>query len=209
MSTTFEAFPRTRELPSFRAVLERSTRELHGFLASIDIDHRPQIHARLQRNSDRSHVAFGLDDPLRWDEDVYAWFMVGDVPGGTDAYFRGDPAAFTKMWGREFHGPRYDGLRPVIDECLAVRHSWSFRRSAGQSCTINLAYGLIAGSLAALTDGLVHSDDRAWEWERLPARPDDFLRFYFRPELALTPEMREWSKRCLGQIEGELEAAAP
>ncbi len=35
-----------------------------------------------------------------------------------------------------------------------------------------------------LTDGIVHSDDGAWNYNSLPARSSEFLESYFRPELA-------------------------
>jgi hypothetical protein len=37
MSTTFEVYPRTKALPSFSAIVDRSTEELHRFLDSVGI----------------------------------------------------------------------------------------------------------------------------------------------------------------------------
>jgi hypothetical protein len=79
MSTTFEVYPRTRELPTFAELLDRSTKELHAFLDSVGVSARPRIDVRLQRRSDHAHQAFALGDPLRWDAEMYAWFTVGDV----------------------------------------------------------------------------------------------------------------------------------
>jgi hypothetical protein len=67
-----------------------------------------------------------------------------------------------------------------------------------------VAYGLIAASLAAIRDGFLTSDDSAWDWQRLPALPDEFLAWYSRPEKAIGENFREWSKRCLGHLAKEL-----
>jgi hypothetical protein len=208
MSTTFNVYPRAKDLPSFAMIVERATKELHRFLESVGIRARPDIHVRLQRCEDHVHLPFSLHDPARWDRDTYAWFMVGDVPGGTDAYFDDDADEIRRRWDGEFDDPKCKRIEPLIRECVRTGRRWWFRRSAGQPAAINLAYGLIAGSLAAITDGFVYSDDSAWDWERMPARPAEFLSWYFRPEQALEEKYREWSRRCLDYLPEELEGAS-
>jgi hypothetical protein len=208
MSTTFDVYPRTKQLPSFAAIIDASTRELHRFLESINIRARPLVHLRIQRCEDDSHVPFSLDDPARWEKDTYAWFMVGETPGGTDAYFNDDQAGIQERWDDGFDDPRRKRLEPLIRECIATGRRWWFRRSAGQPAIINVAYGLLAASLAAITDGFVTSDDSAWDWQRLPALPDEFFSWYFRPEKAIGENFREWSQRCLNSLPGELEGPA-
>jgi hypothetical protein len=44
MSTTFAVYSRSRDFPTFQELLDRSTNELHGFLASVGISARPQVH---------------------------------------------------------------------------------------------------------------------------------------------------------------------
>jgi hypothetical protein len=107
--------------------------------------------------------------------------MVGDVPGGSDAYFDDDHVQIQDRWADGFDDPRRKRLEPPIRECIGTGHRCRIRRSAGQPAVINLAYGLIASSLAAITDGFLTSDDSASDWQRLPALPDDFLAWYFRP----------------------------
>jgi hypothetical protein len=205
MSTTFDVYPRTKDLPSFAAIIDRSTEELHRFLDSVGIKARPLIHLRIQRCDGDSHVPFSLDSPAQWAEDAYAWFMVGDVPGGSDAYFDNDRVQIVERWEGGFNDPRRKRLEPLIRQCIATGHRWWFRRSAGQPAVINVAYGLIAASLAAITDGFLTSDDSAWDWERLPAVPHEFLDWYFRPEYAIAENFREWSQRCLGDLADELD----
>ncbi|WFR56233.1 hypothetical protein QA584_21845 [Anaerocolumna sp. AGMB13025] len=43
-----------------------------------------------------------------------------------------------------------------------------------------LCYGFLAATLARLTTGVVYSDDGAWDYNKFPAEPLDFMRLYFR-----------------------------
>lgn len=204
MSVTFDVFPRSVVVPTFAALLERSTEELHRFSSSVGVVARPRIQLQIRRREGDARVEHSPHDPARWSKRDYAWFTVGNVPGGTDAYYSDDAAAIASLWEGPFDDPKCYRMESLIRECAAVGHYWTFRRSAGQSAVVNLAYGLIAGCLAELTDGFVYSIDSAWDWERMPARPDDFLRFYFRPEDALDERHREWSRRCIEQLGAEL-----
>jgi hypothetical protein len=60
---------------------------------------------------------------------------------------------------------------------------------------------------AGITDGVLTSDDSAWDWQRLPALADEFLAWYFRPENAIGEDFRQWSQRCLGCLAEELEGS--
>jgi len=206
MGTTFDVYPRTKHLPSFATIIDCSTKELHNFLESVDIGARPAIHLRLQRCDDNSQVPFSLDDPARWAKDNYAWFMIGKVPGGTDAYYDDDAAEIQEIWEGAFDDPQCKRLEPLIRECISTGHRWWFRRSAGQPAIVNIAYGLMAASLASITGGFLHSEDSAWDWQRMPALPSEFLSWYFRPAKAIGNNFREWSARCLGYLPEELDA---
>jgi hypothetical protein len=149
-------------------------------------------------------VPFSLDDPARWNKETYAWFMVGNVRGGTDAYSDDDANEIREYWDDEMANPRCIRFESIIRESVEIGHRWSFRRSAGQPAVINLAYGLIAGSLAAITNGIVHSIDSAWDYEKLPASPEEFLSWYFRPEQTANQKSQAWSRECLARLAVEL-----
>jgi hypothetical protein len=204
MSTTFEVYPATAEIPTFAAVLKRSAYELHRFLDSVGISARPSIQLSLRRKVDDSLISIDLKSPARWAEDTYAWFRFGNVPGGTDAYFEADADQIRDMWESERTLARYAPFQTAIDKAIDVGHCWTFRRSMGQNAITNVGYGIIAGSLAALTDGFVHSLDSAWDFTQLPAYPSEFLAKYFRPEATSDANFRDWSERCIGHLADEL-----
>lgn len=125
----------------------------------------------------------------------YAWFIVPPVKGGTDAYFR----RAVNYWSDEeiAINPR---RAEVADSCRRYGYRWSFRRSASQPAAINVAYGLIAATLAELTEGLIDSSDGAWDKARLPATTDDFFTWYMPPELALKADYATWAARCIAGL---------
>lgn len=205
MSTTFDVYPISQKIPTFSAILERATPELHRFLGSVGVKARPPIHVRLQRKVDHAHLPFDLHGPACWDKDVYAWFTVGEIPGGTDVYYDDSTEDIRVSWEEELENPKYNHFEATIRQAMQVGHSWSFRRSAGQWATTNIAYGLIAASFADLTQGFIHSIDSAWDWDRLPAYPADFLKWYFRPEFALEEDFRAWSEGCIDSLPEELD----
>jgi hypothetical protein len=43
-----------------------------------------------------------------------------------------------------------------------------------------------------------------WGFDRMPARPADFLRWYFRPEMTEDVGKREWARRCIQSLPDEL-----
>ena len=195
MSTTFEVYPATRDLPTFAGLLEASLPLLHERLARYGIDARPEIEVRIQDCKTHHPVAFDFDDPLRWNDDTCAWFEIVGVAGGTDAYFEPMDDLTKEVWDEFLTEDHFKPYAAHARRCLAMDHYWSFRRSMGQPGIINLAYGILAGCLANLTDGLVTSDDSAWDWSLMPATGPEFLDFYFVPERTTDLSSKEWANR--------------
>lgn len=203
MSTTFEVYPGSDRVPSFQELLDRTQNELHRFLDLIDIAARPLINVALQKAGVQEPSPLNKQGPLIWPEDTFALFFVPGSSGGTEVDYRPVDELTQLCWEEELDIPRFQLREELIRQCLETGHFWSFRRSVGQPAIINLTYGLLAGCLAELTGGLVFSNDSAWEWERMPALPAEFLSYYFVPELALTEPYRDWSERCIISLRQE------
>jgi hypothetical protein len=204
MSTTFEVFPTTDHIPTFRRLLDTATGHLSEFLRSYGITQPAPLAVTLRRaEPDHPVVPFDTGGPAWWPEDCYAWFHVPGVGGGTDAYAcpmddvgRGSIRDIRMKNLHDFEEP--------VTAALRIGRYWSFRRSAGQPAIVNIGYGILAGSLAQLTDGIIFSADGAWDYKRLPARPDLFLSTYFRPELNREWREYNWVKDCISWLPEEL-----
>lgn len=198
MSTSFDVFPRSDRLPAFADLLTRASGHLSAFLREIQVRASPRISVQLHQLKPDRVLPLDLASPAKWNMAQYAWFIVPPIRGGTDAYFR-DAG---KYWSDEdiAINPR---RAEVADSGRQYGYRWSFRRSASQPGAINVAYGLIAASLAELTNGLIDLSDGAWDKARLPATADDFFTWYMRPELALETDYATWAARCIAGLRTE------
>ena len=203
MSTTFDVFPHEAKLPSFGVLVEHAMPQIRGYLDRHGIRKCPPLCFDVRDNTHKSQ-GYTQDSPTWWAEGHYAWFFFDGLPGGTDAYWLRIDDLMHEFWTYEkTERQRSKQMAAYIDECLAIGYRWYFRRSAGQPALINLAYGYLAASLAELTDGLIFSDDSAWDYERFPCRASEFYDFYFEPDMAIGSNCREWSERCLEWLREE------
>ncbi len=205
MSTTFDVYPKLSKIPSFQEILDLSSARLSEYLIDHGISAQPKIDVVLLSRRRDQPKPFDLNSPARWGASEYAWFYVESAPGGTDAYFQMNEEIDYEIWDEEISiNSRAAEKKTLIKECLINGYQWSFRRSAGQPAIINLAYGMIAASLAELTEGFITSIDSAWDYERFPATAQEFFSWYFHPDKAIKPTYAEWATKCIKVIVEEM-----
>lgn len=192
MSTSFEVYPKTSFIPSFQDIIDLFTIKLHKFLDDFEINYKPQISVRL--NSVKSHDAkpFNLHAVAKWDDSTYAWFQAPSLVGGTDVYFE-QLSSLDRYFWREVINENNQAIenKELIQACLSNGYYWTFSRAGGQPAIIHLAYGIIAASLAYLTQAFIYSDDETWDYKRFPATAIEFFSWYFRPEIAIDTRHKE------------------
>jgi hypothetical protein len=147
------------------------------------------------------HVTFDMSSPAIWKADTeYAWFTVNKEPGGCDAYFHNIGQLDWERWNDEFSlNTRAKKFEMQIRKCLEAGAYWVFRRSAGQGAIINLSYGLIAAAYAKITNGIVFTDDSAWDYDMFPTSANQFLQDYFNTSY-VKQDYANWAKECLEAI---------
>ncbi|GGO40207.1 hypothetical protein [Deinococcus humi] len=207
MSTTFDVYPGSVEVPFTREVLALGASKLWAYLTSIGIDEHPQVHVKLLARGNHQKKGLILDAPFAWPEDQYMWFTVGDGQGGTDAYcecLEVDEGFDFSTHGLPFSQVQMDDLA-LFETARIGGRWWYFRRSAGQPALVNVLYGCLASALAALTHGVVYSSDSAWDYTRFPAQSAEFDRWFMRPEHALGADFREWAQRIQEALIRELQ----
>ena len=184
MSTTFDIYPSNDRIPTFDEVLKRTTSEYHDFLAEINIQCKPKILAKILNLESNIAKEYKLNDPFYWTDESYLWVQVEGISGGTDGYMWEIEPDDREGWEEDILSmERCKPIRAKIETCIAQKYRWNFRRSAGQPGAINILYGVLSGSLAAITEGIVYSDDSAWDYEKMPIQGKEFLNAYYRPHL--------------------------
>ncbi len=185
MSTTFEVYPGSEDIPSFSELLYHTEKEVNNYLRSMGVNRDLKVNVEIQSIKDHSKIPFQLTDRMIWDDSAYAWFYIKDIPGGTDTYFyRHDDMDTEFLTDEIITNPNFQKHQNIIINNIKLGYNWSFRRSVGQPSIIALCYGFLAATLAKLTKGIVYTDDGAWDYEKFPADPDEFMHWYFRLEHA-------------------------
>lgn len=183
MSYIFEVYPSTNQIPSFNKVMELSNQYLAEALKKFEIRQTFSINVSVCNHNDRTVVSTGGEQPAIWTEEEYAWFLLSDNSGGCDAYCYTVDEETYELWEENFRITEH--MRPYeqqMKNCLETGIYWRFRRSAGQPASLNLAYGMIAAAFAHLTNGLIYTDDGAWDFKMFPTSAEVFLQHYFDPE---------------------------
>jgi len=200
MSTTFDVYTSTMNIPTFDEILLLSNQYLLEFLVRHGVHSKYTIGVVVRKNKTNDLVEVELAKQATWASDEYAWFVIDGQPGGCDAYVNEIDELRCECWEGEFKlNERAKKIEKQMRECIDVGFFWSFRRSMGQPAIINLLYGLIAAAFGELTKGFVFSDDGAWDYDMFPITADGFLKNYFNSNYS-KPDYADWAKRCIDTI---------
>ena len=200
MSTTFEVYTPTTNIPTFNEVILLSNQYLLEFLTKHDIYDEYLIDVVINKNKTHKRVTFNKSNPATWEISEYAWFTVNKIPGGCDAYVDKIEQIDWERWDDEFmSNERSKKIESQMRKCLNVGYNWRFRRSAGQPAIINLSYGLMAAAFAKLVNGYIFSDDSAWDYSMFPTTHDVFLQNYFNP-CYVNPDDADWARKNIEWI---------
>jgi hypothetical protein len=205
MSANFYVYPSIEYIPNYRELLVLGNENINKFLNQLGGLREVILDVELHNTKDHSKINFSIDDKLIINEEYYAWFWIKGVQGGTDFYFYKTNDLDKVSWQEEYKSnKKAQQLKKKIDRGLEIGHHWSFRKSAGQPGIIRLSYGLLAASLAKVTDGIIFSDDGAWEYSCFPALADDFFEWYFKPQFATENDDKLLTQECIKLIYKEL-----
>jgi hypothetical protein len=205
MSTTFDVLPGNDFIPTFQEVIDLANNRLKKYLSEQGVINEAKIMVQLRKNDENIIVESVLDNQIKWNEDFYAWFYIDGIPGGTDTYFQHFDDLDIEAWNEELKiNHKVQTHADTLKQSLDIGHYWKFRRSAGQPGIVCLVYGLIAASVCKLTEGLIYSDDGAWDYKLFPSNAEDFFSWYFMPNLTSNQEYKDWAKVCITSIYDEL-----
>ncbi|WP_227428922.1 hypothetical protein [Psychrobacter sp. I-STPA6b] len=219
MSTCIEVLPvRTLDI-SFDKVLSLSEKNINAFLASIGVHYQIELVAYIHAQDESYQYEVRPNQPFFWKDTEYLWLTIKGVQGGTDGYcypIIDNDDKIEPYWKLDYlkeeilakHSKsgvmdKTDDMADTIKGIEKHNQSWTFRRSAGQSAIICISYGLIACAVAELTDGILFSDDGAWDYHYFPCDYSEFLAVYFRPDKTNNQDCQKWAIRCIEQVQKE------
>lgn len=200
MSTTFDVFPKTEFIPTYEELFKRASINLQSYLTGIGAQLELELTYKQLKISDNEIVnSITSKSPYLTNHEHYVWIQFVGIEGGIDAYFDFTDKDILEELVEGNH--LKESMIEEIKMSSIQGYYWSFRRSAGQPELINLFYGIIASTLAEITDGIVFSGDSAWEYEALPVKGKEFLAIYMNPEQILNDvEFKDLAKECISSL---------
>jgi hypothetical protein len=198
MSTTFDVYPTMAIEVTAGAVIDSVTEAFHKRIRLQGMSFEPEL-TLSRRDSDHTyfHDLTG-SDPFICSENEYIWLSINQVSGGTDIYFRNDVHDDPELRDDLIKELEARGNLAAEDRRILsdFDHWFQFRRSMGQPGSINILYGIAAGCLADLTNGLADSMDGAWDHLKMPMKGFNLVNEHMN--VAYTDDQRliEWSVAC-------------
>jgi len=206
LSTTFEVYPGQGGIPTFQQLLTRTTKHFCNQLEAANFPLEPELCFKLVN-------AFNYDQPvsrcapLLWQENQYAWFYLRGLTGGIEVNRLRMESVDRENWRETLEFTSQDEeQQDFFGNCLANGHYWSLRMGK-QPAAVGLLHGLLAGSLAELTEGFIWTDDGAWDYDRFPATSQELFACFLRPEMAIGPEFRSLALQSWLHIPGQVQTA--
>lgn len=197
MSTSFDVFPTQKKIPKCDKIIEYSVRLFSEFLKREEIEYDIKISTREITADDEVYLnpAFlvSKDDNctafnLNQEGEVYVFFhkltefdkafLTEDLQGNMNA----------------------QSLKNKIDANLEVGYCWNVKRTLGQPAIVSLFYGYLAIAIAVMTDGIIYSDDGAWDYSSFPIEGSAFKEEYINIDKINDAEIRENIKMWLDEL---------
>ncbi len=205
MSLNFTVFPNNKYVPTYKELLEYSNEKINNYLISQGIKRKIFIEYNLKKTKKDLEVKFDINDEYKWEEGSHIEIYIKGISGMATSYYYNTIDDLEKeAWAENINSElKYKKMEKEIRKSMEIGYSWIFKRSAGQPGIIVLTYGFFAASLAKLTNGIIYSDDGGWNYDLLPAKPDDFFKFYLNSSMA-SNRYKKFTEETLKLIHKEL-----
>lgn len=203
MSMSFEVFPTKKKKPNCNEIIKYSVGLFSEFLKKekilreINITTREIITSRevisdneINTNpislvlEENHHTVFSLNE----EGEVYVFYhKLTDL----DKVFWDDEIQVKKIT---------QSMQEKINENLKIGYSWIVKRTMGQPAIVSLYYGYLAIAIAILTDGIIYSDDGAWDYSILPIEANIFKGEYLNLKQVSDTMVKDNVERWLSKL---------
>jgi hypothetical protein len=206
MSTSFGVIPtKIDERLTFANVVNIAEQSINDFLRSYKLNPVVKLSVNVHDNDEKYTTNINPAEKFIWKDSEHAWFTMDKAKGGTEAYCN-RLSETLDFWPSYIEDVCHDLVSAKEIELIKKYDiKWYFKRSAGQSALVNVAYGHLAAALAKVTDGIIYSES-AWDPQLFPMKYDNFTSIYFRPEMTDHEPSRKWAEKCLNNMRDSVAA---
>lgn len=165
MSMSFEIFPTKKKKPNCDEIIKYSVELFSEFLKKEKISQGIDITTR-EITADNKVYTNPISLVLK--ENYHTVFNLNEE-GEVYVFYHKLTDLDKDFWNKETQGNKHaQSIKEKIDANLEIGYSWSVKRTMGQPAIVSLYYGYLAIAIAILTEGIIYSDDGAWDYSRLP-----------------------------------------
>ncbi len=178
MSKVFEVLPTIKNTPNCNEIVRRATELFMNYLKDNNISKSININIyevdgnniiknpQLLTMRDKSYTVFNINN----EGEIYVFYFNSgqiDKECWKDEILINENAKF---------------LKNELEKNFDVGYYWDIKRTAGQPAIVNLFYGYLAIAIGEVTNGIIYSDDGAWDYSVLPMETNRFKEEYLNIE---------------------------
>lgn len=179
MSMSFEIFPTKKRKPNCDEIIKCSVELFIEFLEKEKISQGINI---TTKEVTADNVIYTNPIFLVWKENSHTVFNLNEE-GEVYVFYHELTDLDKDFWKEEIQeNENAQSIKEKIDANSEIGYFWSVKRNMGQPAIVSLYYGYLAIAIAILTDGIIYSDDGAWDYSRLPIEGNAFKTEYLNIE---------------------------
>lgn len=179
MSMSFEIFPTKKKKPNCDEIIKYSVELFSEFLKREKISQKIDVTA-IEVTAD--NAVYNNPIYLVLKENYHTVFNLNEE-GEVYVFYRELTKLDKSFWVEEIQeNENAKSIKKKIDTNLKIGYSWIIKRTMGQPAIVSLYYGYLAIAIAILTDGIIYSDDGAWDYSMLPIEGKAFKTEYLNIE---------------------------
>lgn len=199
MSMSFDIFPTNTYIPKYEELKNLSQEMLKDYFAKENID----IDIFLEFNT--KDIVSGKNincDSLITNEKEYSSFSINGI-GESLIFYRKITDIDKEFWKEEIElNHKANELKEKIERNIKLGYMWNVKRTMNQPAIINIYYGFLAIAIAILTNGILYSDDGAWDYHSFPIGAEQFRMEYLNLYNLQDKNIKEYIKKCLYSLKG-------
>lgn len=199
MSTSFEIFPTNNYVPTYKEVINLSKKMINKYLCKQNINHEININYEIFNINDNTK---GIDNSqfLCNSDNKYAIFYINEE-GYCILYYNLLSELDIEFWNEEFKiNHKAEKYKNDIKKNQQIGYTWLIKRNAGQPPIVQLYYGFLSIAIASLTNGIIFSDDGAWDYSCFPASSQEFIKDYLDLSILNNKTFREFISDCIDKL---------
>lgn len=194
---SFEIFPTKKRKPNCDEIIKYSVELFSEFLKKKKISQGIDI---TTREVTADNVVHTNPISLVLKEDSHTVFNLNEE-GEVYVFYHELSDLDKDFWKEEIQeNENAQSMKEKIDTNLEIGYFWSVKRTMGQPAIVSLYYGYLAIAIAILTDGIIYSDDGAWDYSRLPIEGNVFKTEYLNIENISDAMVKDNAEKWLSEL---------